>query len=77
MAEVLKALKVKTASLKRVQKELAMYEKERDKEQGKVDKMKAEGADPHDLKQAVSAQRASSAAYVVRASRVLGEPTRC
>jgi hypothetical protein len=35
-AELIKSLKVKTGALKRVAKELAMYEKERDKEQAKV-----------------------------------------
>lgn len=53
-ADIIKALKVKTAGLKRVHKELNMYEKDREKEQGKVDKLKASGADPHDIKQAVS-----------------------
>lgn len=49
----MKALKVKTSGLKRVHKEAGMYAKERDKEQAKVDKLKADGADPHDIKQAV------------------------
>lgn len=52
--EVLKQLKIKTNSLKRLHKELAMYVKERDVEQAKVDKLKAAGADPSDLKQAAS-----------------------
>ena len=53
-AEIVKALKVKTAAVKRVHKELSMYEKERDKEQAKVDKLKETGSDAHDIKQAVS-----------------------
>ena len=52
-ADIIKSLKVKTAGLKRVHKELTMYEKERDKEQAKVDKLKANNADEHDIKQAV------------------------
>jgi hypothetical protein len=53
--EVLKHLKVKTSSVKRLHKELSYYESERDKEQAKVDAMRASGADASDLKQAVSA----------------------
>ncbi len=52
-AEVIRTLKVKTGALKRVQKELSMYEKERDKEQARVEKLRADNAEPHDLKQAV------------------------
>ncbi|GFR52504.1 hypothetical protein Agub_g15079 [Astrephomene gubernaculifera] len=50
--ELAKQCKVKTNSVKRLHKELGYYEKERDKEQARVDKMKAEGADASDLKQA-------------------------
>lgn len=57
-AEALKQLKVKASGLKRIQKELGYYEKEHAKEQQRVDKMKAEGKDPHDIKQAVSDRRA-------------------
>jgi hypothetical protein len=52
-AEVMKQLKVKAAALKRLHKEFVYYGKEREKEQSKVDRMKAEGAEEHDLKQAV------------------------
>jgi tubulin-specific chaperone A len=52
-ADVIKSLKVKTNGVKRTHKELTMYEKDREKEQAKVDKMKAENADMYDLKQAV------------------------
>jgi tubulin-specific chaperone A len=58
-ADVVKALKVKTGALKRLHKELLMYEKERDREQAKVDKLRSEGADAHDLKQAVRAKHCS------------------
>jgi len=34
-----------------------MYEKERDREQAKVDKLKASNADAHDIKQAVRPDR--------------------
>lgn len=53
-AEIVKQCKVKTSSVKRLHKELGYYEKERDKEQARVDKMKSEGADASDVKQAVS-----------------------
>jgi tubulin-specific chaperone A len=54
-AEVLRSLKIKTNSLSRLHKELEYYVKEKDKEQARVDKMKVESADPHDIRQAVSA----------------------
>lgn len=59
-AEVIKQLKVKTNSAKRLHKEVAYYEKEKEKEQARVDKMKEEGADASDLKQAVSQSAARS-----------------
>eukprot|EP00803_Ostreobium_quekettii_P001022 evm.model.scf_226EXC.3 EVM.evm.TU.scf_226EXC.3 scf_226EXC:22525-23518(+) len=45
-------LKVKTASVKRIRKELLYYEKEVVEEQEKVDKMKDDNEDPHVLRQA-------------------------
>mmetsp|Transcript_38282 Transcript_38282/g.108226 ORF Transcript_38282/g.108226 Transcript_38282/m.108226 type:complete len:113 (-) Transcript_38282:487-825(-) len=48
----LRQLKIKTGSVKRLRKELTMYEKEHTKEIGKVEKMKAENADSHDIKHA-------------------------
>ena len=59
-AEMIKQLKVKTSSVKRLHKEVAYYEKEKEKEQARVDKMKEEGADASDLKQAVSQSAARS-----------------
>lgn len=53
-AEIIKTLKLKTNAVKRLHKEFNYYEKEREKEQTKVDKLKADGADIHDVKQAVS-----------------------
>jgi tubulin-specific chaperone A len=57
MADQVRQLKIKTGSVKRLQKELILYEKEHDKEVAKVEKMKAENAEPHDLKHAVSDER--------------------
>jgi hypothetical protein len=50
-----KQLQVKTKSAQRLHKELASYQKELEKEQGRVDKMREEGAEASDLKQAVGA----------------------
>jgi tubulin-specific chaperone A len=49
--DALRALKIKTGVLTRVKKELAMYHKEVETEGAKLEKMKAEGMDPHDIKQ--------------------------
>lgn len=49
----LKELKVKASCVKRIHKELGYYEKEREREQSKVDAMKAHGVEASDLKQAV------------------------
>ena len=46
-------LKIKVGTLTRTKKELVMYEKEYEKEQEKVKKMMADGADAADLKQQV------------------------
>lgn len=51
-ADSVKQLKIKTGVVKRIHKELVYYKKEMDKEQAKVEKLIAAGADPHDLKQA-------------------------
>ncbi|GBF92154.1 tubulin-folding cofactor A [Raphidocelis subcapitata] len=51
-ADVVRSLKIKTNTLKRLQKEFSYYLAEKDKEQSRVDRMRTEGADPHDLKQA-------------------------
>jgi hypothetical protein len=53
-ADVVRSIKIKTNTLKRLQKEFSYYLTEKDKEQTRVDRMRSEGADPHDLKQAVS-----------------------
>jgi hypothetical protein len=53
-ADVIRQAKIKTSSLKRLHKELAYYEKERDREASRFNKLKEDQADPHDLRQAVS-----------------------
>ncbi|KAG1656700.1 hypothetical protein FOA52_004761 [Chlamydomonas sp. UWO 241] len=52
MSEVLKQLKVRTGVVKRLTKELGYYSKERDDEAARVEKMRADGKDSHDIKQA-------------------------
>ncbi|XP_010906045.1 tubulin-folding cofactor A [Elaeis guineensis] len=47
----LRNLKIKTATCKRILKELHSYEKEVEKEAAKTADMKDKGADPYDLKQ--------------------------
>ena len=49
--ESLRALKIKTGIMTRVKKELAMYRQEVETEGAKLEKMKAEGRDPFDIKQ--------------------------
>jgi tubulin-specific chaperone A len=53
-AEIVRQLQIKTKALDRLHKELQYYIKEKEKEHVRVERMKAENADPHDLKQAVS-----------------------
>eukprot|EP00879_Flechtneria_rotunda_P005458 GHRR01005751.1.p2 GENE.GHRR01005751.1~~GHRR01005751.1.p2 ORF type:complete len:115 (+),score=28.30 GHRR01005751.1:567-911(+) len=53
-ADVAKTLKIKISTLKRIYKEYAYYQKETDKEQARVESMKAAAADPYDLRQAES-----------------------
>lgn len=53
MAEV-RNLAIKTGSVRRLGKEMVMYREEEQREQEKVQKMKAENADQYDLKHAVS-----------------------
>lgn len=52
-ADVTRNLKIKTSTLQRLQKEYNYYVKEKDKEQAKVEQMKASNADAHDIRQAV------------------------
>jgi tubulin-specific chaperone A len=53
MSEDKRQLKIKTGAVRRTQKELGYYAKERDREQARVDSMRASHAEEHDLKQAV------------------------
>lgn len=53
-AAALKSIKVKTGTLRRLRKELDMYIQEQVKESANVEKLKADGADIHDVKYAVS-----------------------
>jgi hypothetical protein len=52
-ADVIRTIKIKTNTLKRLQKEFSYYLAEKDKEQSRLDRLRTEGADAHDLKQAV------------------------
>jgi len=52
-ADVVRSIKIKTNTLKRLQKEFSYYLAEKDKEQTRVERLRSEGADPYDLKQAV------------------------
>ena len=47
-------VKVKTGVVKRLRKELAMYEQEKVQNEKRVDEMRANGADTYDIRQAVS-----------------------
>ncbi len=57
MQAELKQIKIKTGTLKRVKKELVMYQQELAKEQIKVNALKESGADASDIKYAVSGSR--------------------
>lgn len=54
MVEEARQLTIKTGAVRRLSKELGLYEKERDQEAAHVEKLKANGADSHDIKHAVS-----------------------
>jgi hypothetical protein len=53
MTDVVRQLKIKSGSVGRLKKELGLYQEEEAKEQQKVSRLKAEGADEHDIKHAV------------------------
>lgn len=53
MAEALKALRIRSGVVRRLRKELAAYTAECEREQEKLEKMRADGADKHDIKQQV------------------------
>eukprot|EP00894_Picocystis_sp_ML_P001984 jgi/Pico_ML_1/52501/g3198.t2 len=52
-AEVIRMVKIKTGTVKRLHKDLNLYKKEFEDQQKKVDRMKEEGCDEHDIKQQV------------------------
>lgn len=49
-SQTLKNLKIKSSTVKRIHKEFLLYQKERDEQKQKVEKMKNEGADAYDIK---------------------------
>lgn len=53
MSEARKQLTIRTGAVKRLTKELKLYKEERTQEEKRVDKIKADGADQHDVKHAV------------------------
>ena len=53
MADAKRQLHIRTAGLKRVTKELAVYLREEEAESARVKTLRASGADSHDLKHAV------------------------
>ena len=57
----LRLLKIKTGSLNRLKKELVLYKQEEEQERQRVARMKAEDAEYHDIKHAVSYSGHSSA----------------
>lgn len=53
MSDVKKQLTIRTGAVRRLTKELKLYQEELLLEQSRVDKLRASGADKHDLKHAV------------------------
>lgn len=53
-ADIVRSMKIKTSTLNRIHKEYVYYQQETDKEKQRVEKMKTDNADSHDLRQAVS-----------------------
>lgn len=51
MSDGKRQLKIKTGSVSRLRKELAMYEKELEQQKAKVEKMKADDPTQHSIKQ--------------------------
>ena len=54
MSDLKRQVKIKTGIVKRLRKELAMYEKEKVQNDKRVEDMRASGADTYDVGQAVS-----------------------
>ena len=53
MTDVKRQLTIRTGAVKRLSKELNLYKDEKKQEQLRVEKLKASGADSHDVKHAV------------------------
>ena len=53
MTDSKKQLTIKTGAVRRLSRELGVYEQEREQEAKRVEKLKAGGADSHDIRHAV------------------------
>lgn len=54
MTDIKRQLIIRTGAVRRLARELKLYEDERMQEQQRVEKLKADGADSHDVKHAVN-----------------------
>ena len=54
MSDLKRQVKIKTGIVKRLRKELAMYEQEKVQMDKRVEDMRSSGADTYDIRQAVS-----------------------
>ena len=70
MTDVKRQLVIKTNVVKRLAKEVELYEKERNQEQLRVEKLKADGADSYDIKHAVGRGPLTSVSTVLSADPV-------
>ena len=53
MTDVKRQLSIRIGAVKRLTKELSLYRDEKQQERERVEKLKASGADSHDIKHAV------------------------
>ena len=60
MADIIKALRIRSGVVRRLRKELALYSSESEREQEKVEKMRADGKDAYDIKQQVKLKKYSA-----------------
>ena len=63
MSEAKRQLKIKTGSVKRLAKEVVMYQKDQETETDRVARMKAAGSDASDIKHAVRPLQCSNIWY--------------
>ena len=61
-------LKIKTGSVVRLNKELGLYETEKEAEAKRVAKMRNDGADPYDIKHAVGFHISSDHSFIIHTS---------